>query len=46
VFDRYEDDWDGLAWVLIRGRASLVTDGSEKALQRRRFGANMSGTTQ
>ena len=31
VFDRYEDDWERLAWVLIRGRASLVTDGGEKA---------------
>ncbi len=31
VFDRYEDDWEGLAWVLVRGRASLVTDGGEKA---------------
>lgn len=31
VFDRYEDDWDRLAWVLIRGRASLVSDIGEKA---------------
>jgi len=31
VLDRYEDDWERLAWVLIRGRASLVTDGDEKA---------------
>ncbi|MDO8613035.1 MAG: TIGR03668 family PPOX class F420-dependent oxidoreductase [Dehalococcoidia bacterium] len=31
VFDRYEDDWEYLAWVLIRGRASLVTDKGEKA---------------
>ena len=31
VFDRYEDDWERLAWVLIRGRASLVTDRAEKA---------------
>ena len=31
LFDRYEADWQRLAWVLIRGRASLVTDRSEKA---------------
>ncbi len=31
VFDRYEDDWERLAWVLIRGKASLVTDMDEKA---------------
>jgi hypothetical protein len=31
VFDRYEDDWERLAWVLIRGRASLVTERGEKA---------------
>ena len=31
VFDRYNDDWERLACVLLRGRASLVTDGGEKA---------------
>ncbi|MCH7998833.1 MAG: TIGR03668 family PPOX class F420-dependent oxidoreductase [Chloroflexi bacterium] len=31
VFDRYEDDWERLAWVLLRGKASLVTDAGEKA---------------
>ena len=31
VFDRYEDDWERLAWVLVRGSASLVTDRDEKA---------------
>lgn len=31
VFDHYEDDWERLAWVLIWGKASLVTDRSEKA---------------
>ena len=31
VFDRYDDDWERLAWVLLRGRASLVTDAGEKA---------------
>ena len=30
VFDRYEDDWGRLAWVLVRGRASLLTDAEEK----------------
>ena len=27
VFDRYNDDWERLAWVLLRGGASLVTAG-------------------
>ena len=31
VFDRYQDDWNRLAWVLIRGKAALVTDLGEKA---------------
>ena len=31
VFDRYEDDWERLAWVLVWGRASPVTDRGEKA---------------
>lgn len=30
VFDRYDDDWTRLAWVLFQGRASLVTDADEK----------------
>jgi PPOX class probable F420-dependent enzyme len=30
VFDRY-DDWNQLAWVLVRGTAALVADGVEKA---------------
>ncbi len=30
VFDRYEDDWERLAWVLIRGKALMVTDMGEK----------------
>ena len=31
IFDRYDDDWERLGWVMIRGRASLVTDQGEKA---------------
>ena len=31
MFDRYNDDCERLAWVLLRGRASLVTDAGEKA---------------
>ena len=31
VFDRYDDDWERLAWVLVQGHASLVTDKREKA---------------
>ncbi|MEX0799979.1 MAG: TIGR03668 family PPOX class F420-dependent oxidoreductase [Dehalococcoidia bacterium] len=30
VFDRYDDDWRRLAWVLVLGTASLVEDGDEK----------------
>lgn len=32
VVDRYDDDWSRLAWVLVRGRAALVTDADEKSL--------------
>jgi len=31
VFDRYNDDWERLVWVLVQGRASLVTDAGGKA---------------
>lgn len=31
VFDRYDDDWGHLAWVLVRGTAALVADDAEKA---------------
>lgn len=31
VFDRYDDDWRRLAWVLVRGTASLVADAEEKS---------------
>jgi hypothetical protein len=31
LFDRYEDDWERLAWVLLRGRASLVSEAAERA---------------
>ena len=31
VFDHYEDDWERLAWVLIGGKASMVTDMGERA---------------
>lgn len=31
VCDHYEDDWSRLGWVLVRGRASLVEDASERA---------------
>jgi PPOX class probable F420-dependent enzyme len=29
VLDRYEDDWSLLGWVMLRGRARLLTDGPE-----------------
>lgn len=31
LFDRYEDDWERLGWVLLRGRASLVSEAAERA---------------
>ena len=31
LVDRYDDDWSQLAWLQIRGTASLVTDGSERS---------------
>ncbi len=27
VVDRYDEDWSRLAWVIVEGRADLVTDG-------------------
>jgi len=29
VADRYDDDWTRLGWVMLRGRAEIVTDGPE-----------------
>lgn len=29
VFDRYDEDWQRLAWVMLRGRAEILTAGSE-----------------
>lgn len=29
VLDRYAEDWDQLAWVLLRGRAEILADGEE-----------------
>lgn len=29
VFDRYDEDWRRLAWVMLRGRAEIVTTGAE-----------------
>ncbi|HUF52820.1 MAG TPA: TIGR03668 family PPOX class F420-dependent oxidoreductase [Dehalococcoidia bacterium] len=31
IVDRYDDDWSQLAWVLIRGKTAIVTDGAEKS---------------
>jgi len=30
IFDRYDEDWERLAWVLVRGTASIVEDADEK----------------
>lgn len=29
VVDRYDEDWQRLAWVMLRGRAELLQDGEE-----------------
>ncbi len=31
VFDRYDEDWSRLAWVMLRGRADILADGTEHA---------------
>jgi PPOX class probable F420-dependent enzyme len=41
VFDRYDEDWRRLAWVMLHGRADILTAGSEhdraQALLRARY---------
>jgi PPOX class probable F420-dependent enzyme len=41
VFDRYDEDWRRLAWVMLHGRAEILADGSEhdraQALLRARY---------
>jgi PPOX class probable F420-dependent enzyme len=29
LFDRYDEDWTRLGWVLLRGHAEILTDGRE-----------------
>lgn len=29
VVDRYDEDWTRLGWIMIRGRAEILTEGSE-----------------
>ena len=29
VFDRYDEDWSRLAWVMLRGPADILADGEE-----------------
>jgi PPOX class probable F420-dependent enzyme len=29
VVDRYEDDWGQLGWIMLRGRAEILTEGKE-----------------
>jgi len=29
VFDRYDDDWSRLGWVLVQGAAAILSDGPE-----------------
>ena len=41
VFDRYDEDWRRLAWVMLHGRAEILADGVEhdraQALLRERY---------
>jgi PPOX class probable F420-dependent enzyme len=41
VADRYDEDWSRLGWVMLRGRAEILTDGAEhdraQALLRDRY---------
>jgi PPOX class probable F420-dependent enzyme len=41
VADRYDDEWTHLGWVMLRGRAEILTDGPEhdraQALLRERY---------
>ena len=29
--DRYDEDWSRLCWVIVQGRADILTEGSERA---------------
>jgi PPOX class probable F420-dependent enzyme len=29
--DRYDEDWSQLCWVIVQGRADILTEGSERA---------------
>jgi PPOX class probable F420-dependent enzyme len=31
VVDRYDEDWTRLSWVIVEGRAEILTGGSERA---------------
>lgn len=35
VVDRYEEDWSLLGWVMVQGRAHVLTDGTEHAAAQR-----------
>jgi PPOX class probable F420-dependent enzyme len=41
VFDRYDEDWRRLAWVMLHGRAEILMEGGEhdraQALLRSRY---------
>jgi PPOX class probable F420-dependent enzyme len=41
VVDRYDEDWTRLGWVMLRGRAEILSDGAEhdeaQALLRSRY---------
>jgi PPOX class probable F420-dependent enzyme len=41
VFDRYDEDWRRLAWVMLHGRAGILAEGAEhdraQSLRRARY---------
>ena len=32
VVDRYDEDWSQLCWVIVNGRADILSDGPERAM--------------
>ena len=39
TLDRWDEDWSRLAWVMLRGRAEILTDGDEHDLAQDRLRA-------
>lgn len=37
LFDRYDDDWEALGWVMVRGRARIEPPGTANEVLRARY---------